>query len=163
MLSFIEENQSNLILILLIAGIALLVWVVYLQVRLYLASKRHRQILKGVKIGNLEEALLEQVKKIERNSTDIKELSEFAQEISDTTDICIKKVALIRFNPFEDAGGDQSFAVALLDTFDNGVIISSLHSRDGTRVYAKPITKGRTKHHLSDEEKAVLKKAIEGK
>lgn len=163
MLSFIEENQSNLILILLIAGIALLVWVVYLQVRLYLASKRHRQILKGVKIGNLEEALLEQVKKIERNSTDIKELSEFAQEISDTADICIKKVALIRFNPFEDAGGDQSFAVALLDTFDNGVIISSLHSRDGTRVYAKPITKGRTKHHLSDEEKAVLKKAIEGK
>jgi len=163
MLSFIEENQSNLILILLIAGIALLVWVVYLQVRLYLASKRHRQILKGVKIGNLEEALLEQVKKIEKNSADIKELSEFAQEISDTADICIKKVALIRFNPFEDAGGDQSFAVALLDTFDNGVIISSLHSRDGTRVYAKPITKGRTKHHLSDEEKAVLKKAIEGK
>ncbi|TES96945.1 DUF4446 family protein [Patescibacteria group bacterium] len=163
MLSFIEENQSNLILILLIAGIALLVWVVYLQVRLYLASKRHRQILKGVKIGNLEEALLEQVKKIEKNSADIKELSEFAQEISDTADICIKKVALIRFNPFEDAGGDQSFAVEVLDTFDNGVIISSLHSRDGTRVYAKPITKGRTKHHLSDEEKAVLKKAIEGK
>jgi len=163
MLSFIKENQPGLILMLLIAGGILLIWVVYLQVRLYLVSKRHRQILKGVKIENLEEALLEQVKKIDKNTSDLKELSEFTQKISDIADICIKKVALIRFNPFEDAGGDQSFAVALLDTFDNGVIISSLHSRDGTRVYSKPITKGQTKHHLSDEEKTVLKKAIEGK
>lgn len=160
---FINSNQSSLILLLLILGGILLAWVIYLQVGLYLAGKKRHQLLKGVKVGNLEEALLEQVKKIDKNTADLEELSKFAQKISDTADICIKKVALIRFNPFEDAGGDQSFAVALLDTFDNGIIISSLHSRDGTRVYAKPITKGRTKHHLSDEEKTVLKKAVEGK
>ncbi|MFC1686465.1 DUF4446 family protein [Patescibacteria group bacterium] len=163
MLNFIEENQPSLILILLILGGILLAWVIYLQVRLYLANKKRYQLLKGVKVENLEEALLKQVERIDKNSTDLKELSKFAQKISDTADICIKKVALIRFNPFEDAGGDQSFAVALLDTFDNGVIVSSLHGRDGTRVYAKPITKGQTKHHLSDEEKSVLKKAVEGK
>lgn len=163
MLNFIEENQPSLILTLLITMVILLIWVIYLQIRLYLANKKRHQLLKGVKVENLEEALLKQVTRIDKNSTDLEELSKFAQKISDTADICIKKVALIRFNPFEDAGGDQSFAVALLDTFDNGVILSSLHSREGTRVYAKPITKGQTKHHLSDEEKSVLKKAVEGK
>lgn len=163
MLNFIEENQPSLILTLLVAMMVLLIWVIYLQIRLYLGNKKRSQLLKGVKVENLEEALLKQVERIDKNSADLEELSKFAQKISDKADICIKKVALIRFNPFEDAGGDQSFAVALLDTFDNGVIVSSLHGRDGTRVYAKPITKGQTKHHLSDEEKSVLKKAVGGK
>src|SRR5690606_20461367 len=149
-----------LTMILLITGVVLLLWVIYLQIRLALLNKKNREMFQGVKTGNLEEVLLKQIKQINQNTTDIGKLSQFAQKISDTADICIKKVVLMRFNPFNDTGGDQSFAVALLDSFDNGVVISSLHSREGTRVYAKPIEKGQTKYHLSDEEKAVLDKAM---
>ncbi len=159
MFNFVQENQS-LTMILLISSVVLLIWVVYLQIRLVLLNKKNREMFQGVKVDNLEELLLKQVKQVNQNASDIQKLSQFAQKISDTTDICIKKVVLMRFNPFDDTGGDQSFALALLDSFDNGVVISSLHSREGTRVYAKPIAKGQTKYHLSDEEKTVLQKAM---
>lgn len=56
---------------------------------------------------------------------------------------CVQKIALRRYNPYRDTGGDQSFSVALLDGRGDGVVITSLHSRAGTRVFAKPVVKGR--------------------
>ncbi len=73
----------------------------------------------------------------------------------------IQKYALMRFNPFEDAGGDQSFVIALLDAKDNGVVISSLHSRNGTRVYAKSVTGAKAaSHQFTKEEKEAVDKAV---
>ena len=69
----------------------------------------------------------------------------------------IQKIGLIRFNPFEDTGGDQSFILALVDGNNTGVVISSLYSRSGTRWYAKKIAEGKAVgHELSDEEKRAL-------
>ena len=67
--------------------------------------------------------------------------------------------ALITF-PFSDTGGDQSFAIAMLDSLGNGVVLSSLHSRTDTRVFAKPVQGGRSKFQLSDEEQDAIKKAL---
>ncbi|MDQ3127016.1 MAG: DUF4446 family protein [Chloroflexota bacterium] len=74
----------------------------------------------------------------------------------------IQRVGLVRFNPFEDTGGNQSFAMALTDAAGNGFILSSLHSRTGTRVYAKAIADGRSDGALSDEEQAALRIALGG-
>ena len=74
----------------------------------------------------------------------------------------IRKIGFIRFNPFENTGGDQSFALALLDGRENGVIISSLYTREGVRVYAKEIADGTSKHPLSGEEKQALGRAMKG-
>jgi hypothetical protein len=69
----------------------------------------------------------------------------------------IQKIGLLRFNPFKDTGGDQSFILALLDAKDTGVVITALYSRSGTRWYAKKVLKGRgSEHELSDEEKKAL-------
>ena len=65
----------------------------------------------------------------------------------------------MRFNPFEDTGGDQSFALALLDRENNGIIISSLYGREGTRVYAKAVDHGTPKHAISEEEREALERA----
>ena len=70
-------------------------------------------------------------------------------------------VGLVRFNPFDDTGGDQSFALALLDGRGDGVVISSLHGRTGTRFYAKPVKAGTSTLSLSDEEVQALKQARE--
>ncbi|MBI2021840.1 DUF4446 family protein [Candidatus Daviesbacteria bacterium] len=73
----------------------------------------------------------------------------------------MQRIAMLRFNPYDDTGGDQSFIIALLDGNLNGFILTSLHSRAGTRLYTKEITIGKSDLELSKEEKEVLKKAIE--
>lgn len=70
------------------------------------------------------------------------------------------RVGLVRFNPFEDTGGNQSFALALLDGHGDGFIVSSLHARAGTRLYAKAIAKGASETALSSEESEALKIAL---
>jgi hypothetical protein len=71
-----------------------------------------------------------------------------------------QRVGLVRFNPFEETGGNQSFALALLDAGGDGWVLSSLHARAGTRVYAKAVKAGRSDAALSDEETAALAQAM---
>ena len=64
----------------------------------------------------------------------------------------VQKVGIIRFNPFSEVGGDQSFSIALLDGNDDGLVITSFYTREGNRVYGKPIEKGKSKYAFSKEE-----------
>ena len=92
--------------------------------------------------------------------TDIQELFEISNKIHALANRSIHKVAMVRFNPFKDLGGNQSFSLALLDGKNDGIIISSLHTREGTRVYSKAITKGEaSEHELTDEEQSILAQA----
>ena|SRR3989338_5170740 len=73
----------------------------------------------------------------------------------------IQRVELLRYNPYDDTGGDQSFSLALLDNQGSGLVVTSLHSRSGTRVFAKSVIKGKSgKYQFSKEEQEVIKKAI---
>lgn len=73
----------------------------------------------------------------------------------------IQRVELLRFNPYGDTGGDISFTVSLLDRDGSGVVLTSLHSRSGTRIFAKNIILGKSeKYELSKEEQLVIKKAM---
>jgi hypothetical protein len=71
-----------------------------------------------------------------------------------------QRVGLVRYNPFEETGGNQSFALALLDLAGDGWVLSSLHARTGTRVYAKAIKSGRGDVGLSAEETAAIHAAM---
>ncbi|MBI2039953.1 DUF4446 family protein [Candidatus Microgenomates bacterium] len=78
--------------------------------------------------------------------------------------IHIQKVELLRYNPYEDTGGDQSFSVALLDNGGTGIIVTSLHARSSTRVFAKPVIKGKAeKYQFSKEEQQVIDEAMRQK
>ena len=72
----------------------------------------------------------------------------------------LQRVGIVRFNPFEDTGGQQSFAVALLDARGDGFVISSLHSRQATRLYMKQITDGKSDTTLGDEEAEAIRQAL---
>jgi hypothetical protein len=87
-----------------------------------------------------------------------KELVDFKKESKKN----LQKVGLIRFNPFREIGGDQSFSIALLDAENNGFIVTSLYGREANRIYAKKITRGASSHTLSKEEKQALTKAMKG-
>jgi hypothetical protein len=75
--------------------------------------------------------------------------------------VWLQKLADVRFNPFQDSGGDQSFALALLDQGGTGIVISSLHGRAESRIFAKQVTNGRSKHALSDEEQQAIRAALQ--
>ena len=86
-------------------------------------------------------------------------LSEELENLKKESKFSVQKIGIVRFNPFSEVGGDQSFSIALLDGNDNGVVITSLYTREGNRVYGKPIKNGRSEYSLSNEEKEVIEKA----
>lgn len=90
----------------------------------------------------------------ERQGRIVDEISALRNQIK----FCIQKVGIVRYNPFEEVGGDLCYAVAILDENDDGIVLNSVYSRDGCYTYAKPIEKGRcVKYKLSaEEEEAVL-------
>ncbi len=71
----------------------------------------------------------------------------------------LQNVGVVRYNPFDDTGSNQSFALALVDAEGNGVVLSSLHSRQQTRVYLKEVVGGQSEAQLSDEETEALRRA----
>ena len=104
---------------------------------------------------NLKEVLT-YIKKINGR---IEEISDDLNFVKKMAEISLQKVGVVRFNPFKDMGGDQSFSIALLDSGNNGLVVSSIYSRDGNRVYTKPIKNGDSEYQLSNEEKEAIKKA----
>ena len=70
------------------------------------------------------------------------------------------RFSIVRFNPFSDTGGEQSFVVSLLDGGGNGILLTSLHGRGMTRIYAKRVIAGKTDQELSAEENTALSQAL---
>ena len=91
---------------------------------------------------------------------EIKKILKWNEDLQKICDISITKVGVVRFNPFKDTGGDQSFVIALLNSNNNGIVLSSLYTREGNRVYTKPIEKGTSTYHLSKEEEKAIAEAI---
>ena len=101
---------------------------------------------------NFQEVLL-QLKNLEEN---FEKISEELENLKKENKFSIQKIGLVRFNPFKEIGGNQSFSVALLDGNDSGIVVTSLYSREGNRVYGKPIENGVSNYLLSEEEKQAI-------
>ena len=140
----------------------LIVWTITLTV-LYITAIRHYKKLSINKDQGLEDAIntiFAGLKDLDKRSTSIQNRVDNIEEESLEH---IQKVAIKRFNPFGDTGGNQSFAVTFLDANDNGIVFSSLHGRSGTRIYGKPIKSGKQDgYELSEEEKDIINLAIKG-
>lgn len=108
---------------------------------------------------NLKEILSE----FEELKEDFGKISQELENLKKENKFNIQKVGIVRFNPFREVGGDQSFSLALLDGKDDGMVITSLYSREGNRVYGKPLKAGLSEYLLSEEEKEAIKKAKHGK
>lgn len=94
---------------------------------------------------------------------EFKKIEEELSEIKDQGKMSIQKVGIVRYNPFSDTGSDQSFSLALLDGLNNGIVVTSLYSRDGNRVYGKSLQEGKSEYSLSKEEEKAIKQALDGK
>ena len=122
-------------------------------------SKRITKFFNGKDGKSIEKVLEYEMRKMKKTEDDIKKLTTNMKWIEGIAKKSVHKVGIIRFNPFRDIGGDQSFSIAMLDYKDSGVVISSLHSKDGAKMYAKPILKGKSKYQLTNEEEEAILKA----
>ena len=108
---------------------------------------------------SFEQILMEQNKTMKKIDQDLQELDQSLSGLYKDNRNNVQKIGFVRFNPFDDAGGNISFALALLNAHDDGVVISSLHGREGTRIYAKQVNKGVSESKLTDEEIKAIKHA----
>lgn len=127
-------------------------------------EKKLALFFSGKNAKTLEAVLTEQLGRTRELDQEIQELFDALEKLRTLGLKSLHKHAVLRFNPFKEVGSNQSFSVALLDGDDSGVIISSLHTREGTRVYAKPVQKGKDAGFpFTEEEKNVILKAASAK
>lgn len=146
-------NTTILIYILAFVVIILIIWIAKTE-------HRFKKFFVGTKGKNLEDVMI----KLDSQMAELKDMqikiNEHLTEVDKRLDKSIRNIEVIRFNPFEDAGSNQSFAMSFLNDEGNGVIISSLYARDRMSIFAKPISKGKSDFDLSEEEQNVLKKSL---
>ena len=133
------------------------VWLFGLSYYWYRLKKNYLQLTQGGAKKTLDEVLGNLVDTQQKAKEDIAKIMAQCAKMEKDERYHIQKIGLLRFNPFKDTGGDQSFILALVDAHDTGIIITALYSRSGTRWYTKKIIKGKsTEHELSEEEKKAL-------
>jgi len=151
---FISSNASAIVLVL--AGLCLLMIVMMQSMQVGRLRTRIDQLTGGVEGGDLEAVLGEHLATVHEVGRDLDELTARMAFVESSARHHFAKEGLVRFNPFPDTGGNQSFALALLDESEDGVVISSLHSRTGTRIYAKAVSGGKADTSLSAEEQEAI-------
>ena len=135
-------------------------WLIFITVMFWKMLIHYNKLSAGAGDKGLKSLLEELLSSSHDNKKDIEMLRRYCDRIEKEGHFHIQKVGLLRFNPFKDTGGDQSFILSLVDKNDTGVIISGLYSRSGLRWYAKKVLDGKgTEHELSLEEKEALKEA----
>jgi hypothetical protein len=143
----------------IILGIVV-IWLLALTVFVVLQTKFFNKLVKDEKGKGLKSVLEKILKEQKKAKKDISDLEKALSNYKEEGEFHVQKIGVVRFNPFKELGGDHSFSLAILDGKDTGVIITGLHTRERTRVYAKEIEKGKSEIELSDEEKKALKKAL---
>ena len=155
--------QANLAIILSVIVVLLVLLVILsiiLWVKLSKAKKRYNLLVNGATGENLEDIIADNIAKMNELVVKNKEIDEDYAELKALFTRSIQKVAVHRFCSFADMGGDLSYAVALLDYQNNGVIFSSIFGRQESCTYVKPIENGVSKYPLSQEENKVLAEAM---
>jgi hypothetical protein len=102
----------------------------------------------------------ETLKRVEKLEKEIEEANKALKEIKEKGRKNLQKVGVVRFNPFKEIGGDQSFSIAVLDENNSGFVITSHYGRESNRIYAKPIKEGKSDYVLSKEEGQAIVQAM---
>ena len=138
------------------------VWLIGLSLGLVLVYRFFGRLSSGVKTGNLKKVLDKILENQTKTGLGLANLEREVKKLEEEGALHVQKVGLVRFNPFRETGGDHSFSLTLLNAKNTGIILTSLHTRERTRVYIKAVKKGKSEYEFSQEEKKALSKALKG-
>lgn len=146
--------------VLLILVVAVSTWTLALQTRTARLEHRIEDLLGAAEADNIGRMLIEYLGTVRTVASAVEHLKSEHERIARLMPSTVRHVGLIRFSPFHDTGGDQSFTLAILDGRRNGVVVTGLHSRTDSRLYAKPVFAGDSEYTLIPEEREAIAQAI---
>ena len=161
---FAFVKTDNYLIISFLLNIILLILIIMCIFKLLKINREYTIFMK--KIGNgkdLEKYLKEYLKDVEEIKKDNSEIKAYYTKLDYDVNSCIQKIGLVRYNAFKDVGSNLSFAIALLDNNDNGVVLNGLYGSESSNIYAKPIKNGESTYQLSNEEKYAIEIAEQNK
>lgn len=138
---------------------AFIVIVIALIIILLKLNSRINKLLEGKDAKSLEDTLIHIIDEIKRMNAVQEGTDKIIKDLNKRLKTSVTGVGVVRFNPFTNSGGNQSFAVALLNEHGNGVIISTLYGRERTSIFAKPVVKFKSEYELTKEEADALEEA----
>jgi hypothetical protein len=146
--------------ILLITIVLLILWSSVLSFFIFNNVNHYNKLISKAKDADLKKLLEELIKSEELNKKDIKRIYLLIDAINKDSLTHLQKLGLVRYNPFNDTGGDHSFSLSTLDGNGNGFVLTGLHTRDKTRFYIKSIKEGKATRELSNEEVRAIELAV---
>lgn len=143
--------------------IVLTIAIVILAIIIFQLQTKIKKFLIGKNAGNLEDSLISLDTSLQSLETSRKEIEQYLSSVEKRLKKSVQAIHTVRFNPFKGtgSGGNQSFATAFLNESGDGVVVSSLYSREYVSIFSKPIKSGASEYELSDEEKEAVKGAME--
>lgn len=154
-------NTNIYLIILSIISLISFIGLIIVIIKINKQNKRYKIMLQKLGNGNnIEKDLEKYINRAETIANQNVEILNYCQNIDNNIRKCIQKVGMVRYNAFQDTGSNLSFAVALLDNNNTGIVINGIYSRDGSNIYSKPIQQGKSDFVLSDEEKEAINQAI---
>ncbi len=163
MLDKLGINQEFLILAILIILMILLIFCMVMIMKYNQLNEKYREFMRGNSGKSLEERILQRFQELDKVKEGLADSKERIKALEEAKDTSFKKMAIQRYDAFNEMGGKLSYSLCLLNDENDGYIMTSMHNRDGCYTYVKEIIKGNTFVLLSDEEKAVLEEAIASK
>ena len=159
-MNFIINNLSYMVGILGILVIVMYLLLFHLFYNLNYMKKRYKKMMTGVDGANLERMMIGCIDSTKAVADENAKLWGENKAIKELLSNALTKVAIVRFRAFEDMGSDLSYAVAMLDSHNNGVVLSSIFAREDSRSYAKPIVNGTSTYLMTSEEEDALRQAM---
>lgn len=161
-LEFVKTD--NFLIISFFLNIILVILILLCIYKILKISKEYTIFIKKIGNGNdLDKYLKEYLNDVKEIKKDNSEIKAYYTKLDHDVNSCIQKIGLVRYNAFRDVGSDLSFAIALLDNNDNGVVLNGLYGSESSNIYAKPIKRGESSYQLSSEEKYAIEIAEQNK
>ena len=151
-----SSSAGTVAIVSLVLALLALGGVVLLLARQQRLLGQYQHLMTGTSGGNLESILNDHISEVRGLVERVTAVEQEVRSLEKAGFYSFQHLGVVRFNPFHDTGGNQSFALALIDGHGNGVVLSSLHTRDMTRVYAKPLLQWESSYSLTDEEKQAI-------
>lgn len=153
-------DEGYFILGVIVVELILLILFIVLFLQHSKMKKNYQSFMQGENGRNLEKSILKKFSEIDTLINRYKEIDQAQKKLQDDYQLCFQKVGLVKYDAFKEMGGKLSFSLCLLDNYDNGVLLTSMHStREGCYTYVKEIIKGESYVILAEEEKKALEQA----
>lgn len=154
------KSETFLIVVAVINIVLLILYIANLM-SLKKINKNYKKFMKKIGNGNnIDEMLRKYIDKVEEVENKNNEIVEYCKRLDQELSLCIKKIGMVRYSAFKDTGSDLSFALALLNDNNDGVILNGIYSREMSNIYAKQVKEGKTNSKLSEEEMHALEIAL---